>query len=58
MTYSIGEVAKMFRISPQTLRNYEKLGLIPRSQRRPTNRREYEDADIEAIKPFFHTKAL
>lgn len=56
MTYSIGEVAKMFRVSTQSLRCWEKQNLIPKPYRRPTNFREYSDADIEAIREFLSQK--
>ena len=56
MEYHIGEVAKMFRVSPQTLRRYEKQGLIPKPYRRPTNIREYTDEDIKAIKQFLEKR--
>ena len=38
MTYSIGEVAKKLNVSPQSLRNWEREGLIVKPDRRPTNR--------------------
>lgn len=56
MVYSIGEVAKMLRVSPQALRNWENQGSIPKPYRRPTDRREYTEADIEAIKQFLNGK--
>jgi len=56
MTYSIGEVAKMLRVSVYSLRKWEKAGLIPKPARRPTNQREYTDADIKAIKQFLSQK--
>ena len=52
MVYSIGEVAKMFNVSTESLRSWERQGLITRPHRRPTNRREYTDKDIKAIKQF------
>lgn len=56
MTYSIGEVAKMVNVSPQALRNWERQGLIPSPHRRPTNIREYSDADIEAIQDYLNKR--
>tara|TARA_Y100000310_G_scaffold298129_1_gene331763 strand:+ start:152 stop:454 length:303 start_codon:yes stop_codon:yes gene_type:complete len=50
MTYSIGEVAKMLEVSPVSLRNWERQGLIPKPHRSLTNRRRYGAEDIEAIK--------
>lgn len=56
MTYSIGEVAKMFRVSTESLRSWEKQGLIPKPYRRLTNRRQYADDDIKAIREFLSQK--
>lgn len=56
MTYSIGEVAKMLRVSTESLRSWERQGFIPRALRRPTDHREYTEADIEAIKEFLNQK--
>jgi DNA-binding transcriptional MerR regulator len=50
VNYAIGEIAKMLRVSTQSLRNWENQGKIPQIQRRPTGIREYTDSDIEAIK--------
>lgn len=52
MTYSISEVAKMLRVSSQSLRTWEKKGFIPKPDRRPTGRREFTDEDIKAIKEY------
>jgi len=52
MTYKISEVAKMLRVSSDSLRRWERSGLIPQVGRRPTNHREYTDADIKAINEF------
>jgi len=56
MTYSIGEVAKMLRVSTQSLRAWEKQRLIPEPQRRPTNIREYTEGDIKTIREFLNKK--
>ena len=56
MVYSIGEVAKMLRVSPEALRIWEKQGFIPKPQRRPTGMREYTSNDIEAIRQYLNQK--
>lgn len=56
MTYSIGEVAKMVEVCPNSLRHWEKKGFIPKPHRRPTNRREYTDEDIRAIKEYLNKR--
>lgn len=58
MVYTIGEVAKMLEVSRESLRNWEKLGCIPKVYRRPTNRREYTEVNIETIKEFLDQKNL
>lgn len=52
MEYSIGETAKLLKVSTQSLRSWEKQNLIPKPSRRPTGMRMYTDTTIEAIKQF------
>lgn len=47
-TYTISAVAEMFEIHPQTLRMYEREGLLKPS-RSDGNTRLYEDSDIERL---------
>lgn len=47
-TYTISAVAELFDIHPQTLRLYEREGLLKQS-RSEGNTRLYEDADIERL---------
>lgn len=47
-TYTISAVAELFDIHPQTLRLYEREGLLKPS-RSDGNTRLYEDADIERL---------
>ena len=54
MTYSIGEVAKMLNVSTQSLRSWERQGFIPECPRSPTNRRQYSDEGIKAIKDYWN----
>ncbi len=46
--YTIGMVAKMYNIHPQTLRLYEREGLI-KPQRTAGNNRLYTDEDLERL---------
>lgn len=49
----IAEVAKRYDISPDTLRYYERIGLLPRIKRTASGVRDYSEADcgrIEFIK--------
>ena len=56
MVYTIGEVAKMLEVSRESLRNWENQGFIPKCHRRPTDRREYTDTNVEAIREFLSQK--
>ena len=55
-TYSIGYVAKIFDISPQSIRNFEAQKLTPSPRRTPTGARRYTDTDVEAIRAFMKKK--
>jgi DNA-binding transcriptional MerR regulator len=45
----ISEVSKKYGLSQDTLRYYEKIGLIPPVNRNPGNIREYNEEDIQWI---------
>ncbi|OOM76662.1 HTH-type transcriptional regulator AdhR [Clostridium puniceum] len=46
---SIAEVSKEFGISTDTLRYYERIGLLPPVQRNSSGYREYDDEDLEWV---------
>ena len=49
----IAEVAETYQITPDTLRYYERIGLLPRIRRNASGARDYSEADcgrIEFIK--------
>jgi MerR family transcriptional regulator/heat shock protein HspR len=46
--YTIGAVAELYKIHPQTLRLYERAGLL-RPSRSQGNTRYYTDADLERL---------
>lgn len=48
--YKIGNITKMLGVSADTLRYYEKIGLLPRIQRNASGLREYSDQDISNIR--------
>jgi DNA-binding transcriptional MerR regulator len=56
MAYSIGVVARMLGVSRESLRSWEKQGLIKKPDRILTNLIRYTDADIKAIKEFLSKK--
>lgn len=49
MVYTAGEVAKKLHISKDTLRYYEKEGLLPPIQRDTSGHRVYSESDVEWI---------
>jgi len=48
--YKIGEVTKQTNLSADTLRYYEKYGLIPAVSRNASGIRQYNDKDISRLK--------
>ena len=48
-SYSIGEVAARLDLSVDTLRYYEKIGLIPRVNRSRSGVRRYDEKDISRL---------
>jgi len=49
-SYTIGEVARQLEISVDTLRYYEKIGLLPKVSRAESGIRQYSDKDISRLK--------
>src|SRR5690348_8982407 len=51
--YYISVVAEMVEIHPQTLRMYERMGLVT-PRRTPNNIRLYSDADVQRVRRIQH----
>jgi len=49
-TYRIGEISSKLELSVDTLRYYEKIGLLPSIARNPAQIRLYTDRDISRLK--------
>jgi DNA-binding transcriptional MerR regulator len=49
MTLRIGEIAERSGVTPRTIRYYEELGLLPRSERELGKHRVYTDADVDRV---------
>jgi MerR family transcriptional regulator, repressor of the yfmOP operon len=49
MTLRIGEIAERSGVTPRTIRYYEELGLLPRSERELGKHRVYSEADVERV---------
>ena len=57
--YSIGEISKMFRITVQTLRFYEKSGLfIPARRNEETGYRYYTWTQLDELRLILHLRNL
>ena len=57
--YRIGEVARLFRLSPGTLRHYEKLGMVrPEHVDRETGYRYYSASQFERLNTIRYLRAL
>lgn len=49
-SYRIGEVTRLTGLSADTLRCYEKIGLLPRVGRNPSGIRRYNDTDLSRLR--------
>ena len=49
MTLRIGEIAERSGVTPRTIRYYEELGLLPRSERETGKHRTYTEIDVERV---------
>ena len=56
--YRIGQVAEMLRLSADTLRYYEKSGLIPHIARTASGIRLYSDQDISRLRFIRHAQQM
>jgi MerR family mercuric resistance operon transcriptional regulator len=57
-TLSIGQVAKRAAVNIETIRFYERKGLLPEPNRRPSGYRQYSTAAIDRLKFIRHGKDL
>jgi DNA-binding transcriptional MerR regulator len=55
---SIGELSKKIGISTQTIRYYERIGLLPKPQRSSNGYRAYDDTDIERLEFIKRSRSL
>jgi DNA-binding transcriptional MerR regulator len=50
MTLRIGEIAEQSGVTPRTIRYYEELGLLPRTEREYGKHRSYTESDVERLR--------
>ena len=58
MTLRIGEIADRSGVTPRTIRYYEELGLLPRTEREQGKHRVYTEADVERIRELTRLRDL
>lgn len=56
--YSIGQVSQKTGISPETIRYYERIALLPSPHRADNGYRQYDDADMERLEFIRRSRAL
>ena len=57
-SYSIGELARASGCKAETIRYYERIGLLPTPDRQPSGYRAYGDADVRRLRFVRHGRAL
>jgi DNA-binding transcriptional MerR regulator len=58
MTLRIGEIAERSGVTPRTVRYYEELGLLPRSEREQGKHRIYTEADVQRLRELTRLRDL
>ncbi|MFL5952813.1 MAG: MerR family transcriptional regulator [Gaiellaceae bacterium] len=58
MTLRIGEIAERSGVTPRTIRYYEELGLLPRSEREHGKHRIYTEADVDRLRELTRLRDL
>jgi MerR family transcriptional regulator, repressor of the yfmOP operon len=58
VTLRIGEIAERSGVTPRTIRYYEELGLLPRSEREQGKHRVYSEADVERLREMTRLRDL
>ncbi|OZV82998.1 MerR family transcriptional regulator [Micromonospora echinospora] len=58
MAHTVGEVARLARVTVRTLHHYDEIGLLSPSGRTPTGYRRYDDADLERLQQILFYREL
>ncbi len=58
MTLRIGEIAEQSGVTPRTIRYYEELGLLPRTEREHGKHRSYTENDVERLREMTRLRDL
>ena len=54
--YSIGQISQKTGVSPETIRYYERIALLPPPHRADNGYRQYDDADVERLQFIRHSR--
>lgn len=57
-TFSVGKLAKSAGINVETVRYYERIGMLPKPQRKTSGYRQYGPEDLRRLKFISHAKDL
>ena len=57
-TFSIGVLTRRFNVSAESLRNWERAGLIPPAHRTPGGHRRYGQSHIDAVHQLLYAPAV
>ncbi len=57
-TFSIGVLTRRFNVSAESLRNWERAGLIPPAHRTPGGHRRYGQDHIDAVHKLLYAPAV
>jgi len=57
-TFSIGVLTRRFNVSAESLRNWERAGLIPPAHRTPGGHRRYGQGHIDAVHKLLYAPAV
>lgn len=57
-TFSIGVLTRRFNVSAESLRNWERAGLIPPAHRTPGGHRRYNRSHIDAVHKLLYAPAV
>ncbi|MFG1913967.1 MerR family transcriptional regulator [Micromonospora sp. NPDC048898] len=58
MAYTVGQVAKVARVTVRTLHHYDEIGLLSPSGRTPAGYRRYDDADLQRLQLVLYYREL
>lgn len=57
-TYSVGQVARIAKVTVRTLHHYDEIGLLSPGGRTPAGYRRYEDADLDRLQQILFYREL